>query len=534
MMCALGAKAANAYACFTSADSTLTFFYDSYSSSRPGQVFDLVAGDQLPAWGYSSISNQVAHVAFDPSFASARPLSTYKWFDNMPNLRTIQGLNYLNTSEVTNMAWMFSNCKYLTSIDVSQFNTAKVTNMSGMFSGCTGLTSLDVCNFNTAKVTDMSQMFGNSYLLKTIYVDSGWSTVAVANSTGMFTNCTSLVGGKGTVYNSSHTDMDYAHIDGGTNNPGYFTDINAPVAYACYYPSSTSLSFYYDTLRSLRSGTTYDLNTDNNMPDWLNDGTAASVTTVAFDPSFSNVRPKTTAYWFAGMTNLTTLLGYGYLNTNEVTNMNWMFGACSSLTSLNVRNFNTSNVTTMASMFYGCSGLTSLDLSKFDTSNVTDMSAMFYGCSWLETIDLSSFNTASLVGSYTMFYGCNHLQTIYAGSGWSTASIAISSNMFFGCFGIVGGQGTTYDENHTDKAYARIDGGSSNPGYFTGKFEFLRGDVNDDGSVSIGDVTALIDYLLSGDGSGVNVAAADCNNDNGVSIGDVTALIDFLLSGTWD
>lgn len=66
MMCALGAKAANAYACFTSADSTLSFFYDSYSSSRPGQVFDLVAGDQLPAWGYSSISNQVAHVALTP------------------------------------------------------------------------------------------------------------------------------------------------------------------------------------------------------------------------------------------------------------------------------------------------------------------------------------------------------------------------------------------------------------------------------------------------------------------------------------
>ena len=49
----------------------------------------------------------------------------------------------------------------------------------------------------------------------------------------------------------------------------------------------------------------------------------------------------------------------------------------------------------------------------------------------------------------------------------------------------------------------------------------------------ISDVTALIDYLLSGDGSGINVDAADCNHDNDVRINDVTALIDYLLSGSW-
>jgi len=58
------------------------------------------------------------------------------------------------------------------------------------------------------------------------------------------------------------------------------------------------------------------------------------------------------------------------------------------------------------------------------------------------------------------------------------------------------------------------------------------GDVNRDGSVSIGDVTALIDYLLGGDASSVDTAAADVNEDHSISIGDVTALIDLLLSGT--
>ena len=61
----------------------------------------------------------------------------------------------------------------------------------------------------------------------------------------------------------------------------------------------------------------------------------------------------------------------------------------------------------------------------------------------------------------------------------------------------------------------------------------LIGDVNNDNDVTIADVTALIDYLLSGDATGLNLAAADCNNSGDVSIADVTALIDYLLSGTW-
>ena len=63
--------------------------------------------------------------------------------------------------------------------------------------------------------------------------------------------------------------------------------------------------------------------------------------------------------------------------------------------------------------------------------------------------------------------------------------------------------------------------------------EFIVGDVNGDGAVSIIDVTALIDYLLSGDASMINLDTADCNQDGGVSITDVTALIDFLLRSSW-
>lgn len=60
-----------------------------------------------------------------------------------------------------------------------------------------------------------------------------------------------------------------------------------------------------------------------------------------------------------------------------------------------------------------------------------------------------------------------------------------------------------------------------------------RGDVNLDDVVNIADVTSLIDYLLSGDATGISVENADCNLDNVVNIADVTSLIDYLLSGSW-
>ncbi len=524
--------ATEAYACYTPSNTTLTFYYDTQRSSRTGTTYDLNTGANDTGWENDGTNANVSRVVFDPSFANARPTTTYSWFYNMRNLQSITGMSYLNTSEVTNMNWMFTNCNKLTSLDVSHFNTSKVIYMNQMFSGCIGLTSLDLSSFNTSNVTMMSSMFYNCPDLRTIYVGSGWSTAAVTGSANMFFNCLSLVGGQGTTWNSSNpTDKTYAHIDGGPSNPGYFTEWKE--AYACYTPSNTTLTFYYDNQRSSRTGTTYDLNTGTNITGWESDGTNASVTKVVFDPSFAGARPTTTSGWFYDMRNLESITGMSYLNTCEVTNMSWMFYNCSKLTSLDVSQFNTSKVTDMNSMFGACFELTSLDLSSFNTSKVTNMCALFLNCK-LTSLDLSGFNTAKVTNMRYMFAGGINQQTIYVGNDWSTAAVTESSDMFTNCFSLVGGQGTTWNEsNPTDKTYAHIDGGTSNPGYFTAKNAGLRGDVNGDGSVSIADVSALIDYQLSGNTSGVNVSAADCNHDNNISIADVSALIDYLLSGHW-
>ncbi|MBO4771462.1 MAG: BspA family leucine-rich repeat surface protein, partial [Bacteroidales bacterium] len=128
-----------------------------------------------------------------------------------------------NTDNVTNMKRMFFLCVNLTSLDVSGFNTEKVTRMSDMFAFCYNLTSLDVSGFNTENVTNMWSMFKYCENLKTIYVGDGWNTSKVIFSEYMFNNCPNLVGGKGTKYDENHTNASYAHIDGGKENPGYFT-----------------------------------------------------------------------------------------------------------------------------------------------------------------------------------------------------------------------------------------------------------------------------------------------------------------------
>ena len=376
--------------------------------------------------------------------------------------------------------------------------------MDWMFLGCGKLTSLDFSSFNTSKVTSMHHMFDGCVKLQTIYVGSGWSTAAVTSSSEMFNFCPRLVGGQGTTWDIDNPkDKTYAHIDGGPSNPGYFTA--ATEAYACYTSSNTTLTFYYDSQRSSRTGTTYDLNTDDNDTDWDTDGTNANVTKVVFDPSFAGARPTTTYDWFYGMQNLESITGMSYLNTSEVTNMAHMFNSCSKLTSIDLSGFNTSKVTDMRLMFYNCTGLTSLDLSSFNTSNVTNM--------------------------FSMFGGCSSLRTIYVGSGWSTAAVSTSTNMFYNCTSLVGGQGTTWNSsNPKDKAYAHIDGGPSNPGYFTAKNAGLRGDVNNDQKVDINDVTALINYVLTGNATGVNMTNANCDLQGNVDINDVTALINLFPS----
>ena len=376
-----------AYAVFDESTGTLTF---KCSPSKPEGAYDLNVGFETPGWFYQR--NKIKKVVFDASFANARPTNCYIWFKDCSNLTTIEGIEYFNTENVTNMLYMFDGCWSLKSLDLTNFNTENVTDMYYMFAYCKSLESLDLTNFNTAKVTNMAGMFQSCYALKTIYASDKFVTDQVTESTCMFSDCLNLKD-----YTSSKEDHTYANC-----KTGYFTYGRG---YAMFDNATETLTFSY---KGFKPEGAYELNEGGNTPEWISKN--SYVKKVVFDASFVNARPTSCNEWFFSCSNLTTIEGIEYLNTAKVTNMNYMFDNCESLKSLDLTKFNTENVTSMKFMFEACTTLTSLDVSNFNTAKVTDINYMFSNCSALTTIYASdNFVTDQVTYGNYMFNGCEKL-----------------------------------------------------------------------------------------------------------------------------
>ena len=429
---------------------TLKFYYDNQRSSRQGTTFDIPWVEQgysdLPGWSGDA---RVIRVEFHSLGEYPEPFWAPMMFYNMPNLeyignngqyglatlsninftymrgmfwkcpnlKGVDGFKYLNTTNVKDLGEMFDGCESLESVDLtnlpSTFNTSLVTDMDYMFADCKQLTTLDLSGFNTTKLTTTYDMFNGCSNLETIFCSNNWKKSNMGSSTDMFTGCTKLKGGVDfSPYNSN--DINFA-------NPttGYFTDRSQLQPYA-WIENGNLLWICYDTERTTRQGTTYDIPwTSSLYPDWTFNN---AITSVAVDKSFVNYRePLDGSYMFYNMSNLNYMELDNFYKCN-FTNMSHMFDGCSSLPMLNAQYINTANVTDMSYMFYNCSSLPYLFLNLsgdeyadcFNTSNVTNMESMFEDCTSLR-----------------------------------------------------GGQGTNYMPSNVDKTYARIDGGTSSPGYFS-------------------------------------------------------------------
>ena len=175
-------------------------------------VYDLNEGANAMEW-VGEVYSDCEKVVFTPSFKQARPTSCRQWFLGFSQLTTIEGIENLNTEEVTDMSEMFNSCSGLKNLDLSSFNTAKVTDMGYMFGGCYDLISLDLSSFNTAKVTDMTWMFYNCQSLTTIYASDGFTTGEVSSSDGMFESCFTLEGA--TPWDITKTGIDMANYTSG-------------------------------------------------------------------------------------------------------------------------------------------------------------------------------------------------------------------------------------------------------------------------------------------------------------------------------
>ena len=400
----------------------LTFKYGNKPADVPGEYscFDINGQTEgHPKWSEIFKKPEVTTVVFDESFKYFYPTSCREWFSTGYYLKNIEGLEYLNTNEVTDMSQMFKACYSLPNIDLTHFNTDKVTEMDQMFYACQSLTTLDLSEFNTSSVATMYQMFMSCKSLQTVYVNCNFTTENCNdNDNQMFAKCEKLAGA---------TACD-GTSDIGTNRANYVDGYLTDIAYARWSDDGKTLTFYSNHDR--QSGDFGVLH--SGYPSWLEDENEryATATHVVFDESFSNARPTSCGYWFISFQSLEGIEGIEHLNTSETTSMEGMFYGCVVKNKMNLSALNTSKVKNMSNMFYNAQ-IPSVSLSGLDCSEVTDMEAMFMNAR-ISQIDLTGLRTSKLTSMGSMFEGCQIKDNLDL-SGFNTEKVTSMSSLFENC-----------------------------------------------------------------------------------------------------
>ena len=366
---------------------------------------------------------------------------------------------YINNKPVISLSYMFSGSE-ATTIDLSSFNTSNVTNMKGMFYGSGGFLQPmnNINNYNE---------IGNGNIVQMASVSDETLNLNISNiDTSKVINMKEILYEPGEFIesvNNINNLNEYNTIDNGdivqkiaVGDKGLILDLSN---------FDTSRVNDMSSMFSGSRATTLDLSSFDtskvtNMSSMFSGSAATALDLSSFDTSKVTNMDSMFSYSNAPNLNLSSF------DTSNVTNMSYMFQN-SVATTLDLSNFNTNNVKNMNWMFYN-SAATTIDLSSFNTSNVTDMSGMFSD-SKVTNLDLSNFDTSNVTDMRSMFSNCSNLKTIYSSSKFVTTNVTSSTSMFSTTKNLVGGAGTVYDSTKVDKTYARIDGGTSSPGYFTAK-----------------------------------------------------------------
>ena len=506
------------------ADGTLTFC-SGYKKTLGENEYALNSGEEKPAWNKQG--NNITRVVFDASFANARPTTCYAWFQDFQSLKQIEGIENLNTENVTNMAYMFRNCRKLAELDVTHFNTANVTSMSNMFRFCSNLTSLDVTNFNTENVKDMSSMFYFCVELTSLDV-TNFNTENVTSMENMFGYCTGLtsldvtnfntanVTNMGSLFNNCKklTSLDVTHFN--TENVIVMSSMFCDCAdltlldianfntakvntmsnmfIRCYKLKEIYVSdkFVTDVVRfssgmfSEASSLSGDIDWTSDKPD---DKTYAKIDGGYFrDKAYYN-RP-----WvkYADGT-LTFRCGYKKtlgeneyeLNSGEEPPA-WDTNKIKITRVVFEASFANARPTTCYAWFKTFYNLEQIEgIENLNTVNVTSMSSMFWGCVVLTSLDVTNFNTANVTDMKYMFSNCYSLTTIYVSDEFVTDKVTQGSYMFKNCRNL--------------KGFISSKTGHTCANYKTGYFTKLVGKNGDEKIGATGETLATDNLVLDDD-----------------------------------
>ena len=411
--------------------------YPQITENYTGTLVDV--GQDTPLQAYYVEENGTYTVYFLSEDTIYAPEDSTKLFSGMAALVSVDTAN-LDVSRVKIMDRMFYNSRKLKQVDVSNWDTSSVTSMNGVFFYCQSIDGLDVSKWDMSKVTTLYAMFYDCRSLSELDV-SNWDVGNVTNMEFTFGGC-----------------VKFQYLDVADWDVSQVTSFDS-------FLSTVSSNVGNMGLKSI------------DVSKW---DTSSAVDMFGM---------------FYGCGNMTKLDLRG-LDVENVTNMSHMLCDCYSLTEIDFTGWNTASILTVDAMFNNCNSMMVIDVSEFDTEtleetcqlfeacyslekivgletwvtpNLNNMQQMFQSSGKLKEVDLSAFDTSKVDDTQYMFNGCSSLTTIYVGDGWDMSSLKWQGSMFSGCRSLVGGAGTVFNSAKTNGEYARLDGGTENPGYLTYK-----------------------------------------------------------------
>ena len=320
-------------------------------------------------------------------------------FAEFGSATSINGLNVLDTSNTTDMSYMFYGSYNLAELNISTFNTSnvktmeymfgtkdksnlmklininfgdnfdtsKTENFAKMFRNCANIEEINVSNWNLSSALIIRQMFDQCKKLKTLDV-SKWNLSSCKNFLAMFQGC-------GVIENINVTNWDVSSAE----DLGY-------VFAKCYKLNGLDVSKWKTSLcKNLTSTFQYCLSIDKlDLSNW---------------------------------------------DVSSCEDFSGMFNHCENIKEINITGWNTSNAKSLYAMFQQCNKLETVDVSILDLSLCENVSFMFYGCSSLKKIDINGWDV-SKVTTFDHFLAHSQMQE-YDVSNWHVTSACTNLNAMF-------------------------------------------------------------------------------------------------------
>ena len=374
-------------------------------------------------WGYRQLKN-----IFGLEFLQTDQITDMSYmFNDCKSLESLD-LSYFDTSQVTSMKFMFTGCGSLESLDLSHFDTSNVTSMDSMFSCCTRLKSLNLSHFDTSQVTDMSHMFIGCNSLKSLDL-SHFDTNQVTGMSCMFEGCNSL------------KSLDLSHFDTSqvTNMLSMFEACNSLKSLDLSHFDTSNVENLAEPLQkylAVPQGVRLKIKEPEHPGD--NVLMASSDEDYVFGRKMDRSKIGTVHFlnskgkggedaWDVSEKQNGSIMAWteekedGLLdlyiaaNGNIIANRDCshLFSKYSMVKKIEGLEFlKTDQTENMEEMFGYCENLLDLDVSRFGTGQATKMGGMFDYCKSLESLDVSHFDTSQVTDMSNMFFDCESLTSL--------------------------------------------------------------------------------------------------------------------------